>query len=550
MPVSAGTVQFSYTGDGTTTVFPFPSRFLTNSDIIVGVDGVQVFTGFTVTGAGDDAGGNVTFSVAPVGATAITLIRAPSINQLLDFVNNQTVLAQNIDNGLDKLTIVAQYLSYLLDRALKLDQFDTGLTGDFDVMSRRLKNIAAPVDDTDAARLSDLQDVVAGAGNVPLPTAGQVGYELKAIAENVFGWVNAGSPLAPDGTLAAPGYGFASETNTGFLRPSTGTLQAAVLGVLRAELTASAFRLLVPLLPTNGTLTAGTDAQGQGLITTDQVTITTAAANPSGATLPTAVAGRRVVVANRGANPVNIYPASGAAIGALAANAPLALAVGQSIELFARSTTQWEGQISQPLNASLTQVGGLVDPNADRILFWDDSAGAYAFLSPGAGLAISGTTLAVGGVVGPTATTSGTVVDFAIPSTATQITFVLGGVSTNGTSQVLIQLAASGYETSGYAGSNDAWQGSPNATLYGGTGFPLDRSGNPAAASVRNGVATLLKTTGNQWVLSYNGAYTNTGQMQMSVGGKTLSGSITGLRLTTVGGTDTFDLGTAIAYWS
>lgn len=367
MPVSAGTVQFSYTGDGSTTVFPFPSRFLTNSDIIVGVDGTQIVTGFTVTGAGDEAGGSVTFSAAPVGGAAITLIRAPTINQLLDFVNNQTVLAQNIDNGLDKLTIVAQYLSYLLDRALKLDRFDTGLTGDFDVMTRRLKNIAAPVDATDAARLSDLQSVVAGTGNVPLPTGGQVGYALKAIAENVFGWVNSGNPLAPDGTLTAPGYGFASETNTGFLRPSAGTLQTAILGVLAAELTASAFKLLVPLLPTNGTLTAGTNAQGQGLITTDQVTITTAAASPSGATLPTAVAGRRVVVANRGANSVNLYPASGAAIGALAANAPMALAVGQSVELFARSAVQWEGQISQPLNASLTALAAPTYVRGDLI---------------------------------------------------------------------------------------------------------------------------------------------------------------------------------------
>jgi hypothetical protein len=37
----------------------------------------------------------------------------------------------------------------------------------------------------------------------------------------------------------------------------------------------------------------------------------------------------------------------------------------------------------------------LTDPNADRILFWDDSAGAAAFLSAGTGLAISGTSLAL-----------------------------------------------------------------------------------------------------------------------------------------------------------
>ena len=35
----------------------------------------------------------------------------------------------------------------------------------------------------------------------------------------------------------------------------------------------------------------------------------------------------------------------------------------------------------------------LTDPNADRILFWDDSAGAVAFLEASTGLLISGTTL-------------------------------------------------------------------------------------------------------------------------------------------------------------
>jgi hypothetical protein len=35
----------------------------------------------------------------------------------------------------------------------------------------------------------------------------------------------------------------------------------------------------------------------------------------------------------------------------------------------------------------------LVDPNADRIFFWDDSAGSTAFLTVGSGLQISGTTL-------------------------------------------------------------------------------------------------------------------------------------------------------------
>ena len=51
----------------------------------------------------------------------------------------------------------------------------------------------------------------------------------------------------------------------------------------------------------------------------------------------------------------------------------------------------------QAHDADLDVIAGLVDPNADRILFWDDSAGSYAYLTAGSGLTISGTTLSAGG---------------------------------------------------------------------------------------------------------------------------------------------------------
>lgn len=41
----------------------------------------------------------------------------------------------------------------------------------------------------------------------------------------------------------------------------------------------------------------------------------------------------------------------------------------------------------------IQQIGGLGDPNADRILFWDDSAGSYAYLTVGSGLSLTNTTI-------------------------------------------------------------------------------------------------------------------------------------------------------------
>ncbi len=58
----------------------------------------------------------------------------------------------------------------------------------------------------------------------------------------------------------------------------------------------------------------------------------------------------------------------------------------------------------------------LADPNADRIMFWDDSAGQTTWLEVGSGLSITGTTLAStggsGDVVGPGSSTDNAIVRF------------------------------------------------------------------------------------------------------------------------------------------
>jgi hypothetical protein len=89
------------------------------------------------------------------------------------------------------------------------------------------------------------------------------------------------------------------------------------------------------------TVTAGTNAQGQGALTSDFNVVTTAASSPSGVTLPTATVGRIIVIVNKGANAVNVYPASGAAVDAIATNSPIALPVGGWMEFNASSATQW-----------------------------------------------------------------------------------------------------------------------------------------------------------------------------------------------------------------
>lgn len=56
-----------------------------------------------------------------------------------------------------------------------------------------------------------------------------------------------------------------------------------------------------------------------------------------------------------------------------------------------------QSKISGLTAALAGKVTAPADPNADRILFWDDSAGVFTFLTAGSGLSISGTTITATG---------------------------------------------------------------------------------------------------------------------------------------------------------
>ena len=82
--------------------------------------------------------------------------------------------------------------------------------------------------------------------------------------------------------------------------------------------------------------------------------------------------------------------------------------------------------LGSPLPLSSGGTGAsLTDPNADRILFWDDSLGAVTYLQAGTGLSISGTTLS--------STTTGTVTSVGVSTNLNGITISNSPVTTSGT---------------------------------------------------------------------------------------------------------------------
>jgi hypothetical protein len=162
-----------------------------------------------------------------------------------------------------------------------------------------------------------------------LTTARDIQTNLASTSAASF---NGSANITPGvtGTLAVGNGGTGVTTSTG-----TGSV------VLSTSPSLTTPSLSGETFSTSATVSAGTNAQGQGALTSDYNVITTASSNPSGVTLPTATTGRRIYIVNKGANPINVYPATSAYIDALAINASIQIPVNGIMEFNASSTTQW-----------------------------------------------------------------------------------------------------------------------------------------------------------------------------------------------------------------
>lgn len=157
---------------------------------------------------------------------------------------------------------------------------------------------------------------------------------------------------------------------------------------------------------------------------------------------------------------------------------------------------------------------------------------------------IAGTPTGVGVLTSGTAvaSTSGTSIDFtSIPSWVKRITVIFNAVSTSGINPVQVQLGDSGgIETTGYTAL--AGGGATGVVVTSSsTGFIIDNSAATSGSS-RNGNMIITNISGNTWVYSGNQS-DGTTRVIMFGGTKDLSGTLDRVRITTVGGTDTFDAG-------
>ena len=147
--------------------------------------------------------------------------------------------------------------------------------------------------------------------------------------------------------------------------------------------------------------------------------------------------------------------------------------------------------------------------------------------------------LTIGTMQTPTAVA---VADFTgIPSTARRITINFRGLSTNGTSNLLVQLGDSGgVETTGYISTVAEIPG--GSALDSTAGFIVSIA--TSAAHIHSGIVVLSLVDAATFTWVATGALkATTALLRVSAGDKALSAALDRFRVTTVGGLDTFDAG-------
>lgn len=141
-------------------------------------------------------------------------------------------------------------------------------------------------------------------------------------------------------------------------------------------------------------------------------------------------------------------------------------------------------------------------------------------------------------------TASGTSVTFSnIPSWVKRVTVMWVALSTNGTSDLYVQIGdAGGIVATGYAGNSTSLANAA-AVSIGDVTVGLKISATTSAANSGVGQAIISKLSGNTWVMT---SISRTGNSNTSLGASslTLSSDLTQLKVVTGNGTDAFDAGT------
>tara|TARA_R110001606_G_scaffold298523_2_gene446295 strand:- start:581 stop:2047 length:1467 start_codon:yes stop_codon:yes gene_type:complete len=140
MSVSSTTTKNSHSGNGSTTAFAYSFKIFADTDLLViirastGAETTKsLSTHYTVSGAGAESGGTVTFTSGntPASGETVVIRRNLGLTQATDYVENDPFPAESHEDALDRLTFITQGIQEELDRSFKVSKTNSITTPEF-----------------------------------------------------------------------------------------------------------------------------------------------------------------------------------------------------------------------------------------------------------------------------------------------------------------------------------------------------------------------------------------------------------------------------------
>lgn len=115
-----------YTATSGQTIFPYTFPIFDKDDLVVIQEGTTLTEGtdYTVSGVGDEDGGDVTLTTGATTGDTITIYRDIALERLVDYQDSGDFLASDVNDDFDRQLFMIQQLNRDVQRALRVSQDD------------------------------------------------------------------------------------------------------------------------------------------------------------------------------------------------------------------------------------------------------------------------------------------------------------------------------------------------------------------------------------------------------------------------------------------
>jgi len=224
MTVPVQTIFSASVANGVTTSFPYAFKITDSEDLQVSVDGVVQTTGFTVSGVGNELGGNVVFSVAPANGAKVLRYLVPVLKREVDYQQFGDWLAEVVNNEFDRIWLATQAFKQDGLRALKLP------------VDTEIDQVIA----LDAADRANKAIIFDADGNVTVSNDDYADQLANVTAQAAAAAVSAASASTSASTATTQASNASTSASTASTQASTATTQAGIATTKAGEAATSA----------------------------------------------------------------------------------------------------------------------------------------------------------------------------------------------------------------------------------------------------------------------------------------------------------------------